>query len=196
MQTPVLTQFCDDNCRNNTSRVQTPTYNNWHRVRTQFSHDWLRNGLAILLGRVTNVLGGVVSDPDVMPELQSFLAQWPKVRDEAFELTATACDVLSPRQYLSTGFLATLADEDREYLGELIDARWKRIQKPGEVIRRSIDALNELDALIGQLVAFLETSQAVNEESQEQFQTLVKDTRIWVAKLSAVMTELGQCRYF
>ncbi len=159
----------------------------WNAARSRISHDSLKNGLAIALGKYSNVLAGVVEDADAGNQLLASLSHWPTLRDEILHLIRTGCEELSPAALFRRWPLDALDEKSKDMLSSIIDGRWREGVKPEQWTAEAEDALKRMDIACQQLK---ETLQAGGVGDATQI-TMAREA---VANFSETLSRLSRCK--
>ena len=161
-----------------------PSFADWDSARARFSHDWLRNRLAIALGKYRNVLAGAVLDDSAEAQLRAMADEWPERHVEATRLLDLALDVLSPRRGFERPELAILDPETVLAAADRAEREWRLNAAPHAAVRQARDALARLDAALA----------AARIEGPRLEPGWVDEARAATREAAEAMTVLGRCR--
>lgn len=171
------------------------TADEWDTVRARFSHDWLKNGFAVALGKFANVLSGAVEDPDAGRQVLGYLHEWLTRREEIGRLIDMAPAVLSPAGLFRQGPLAALDDESKKALAALMDEKWRRNVQPERIAGDAKITSQRVDAACMVLEDSMTETGCRTTESRGDQAALVAQLRNAIADFAAALGTLGRSRY-
>lgn len=117
----------------------------WSRSRAEFNHAWLKNRVLITLGRAKNVLAGTVEDESIWEDLARLLREWQDRRGDAERILAEFPVAASPARELQKPSFSGLDADIKEWLGQLVEQRWKEVEHADSKASRAATALREFD---------------------------------------------------
>ena len=171
------------------------TINEWDTARARFSHDWLKNGFAVALGKFANVLAGAVEAPDAAEQVLAYLHEWPAKREEIDGLIDMAPVVLSPAALFRQGPLSTLEDKSRNTIGALMDEKWRQRVQPERLAGDAKTASRRVDAACEALKAFMSEAVRGAADSKVDQVALVARLRNTVADFAGTLGTLGRSKH-
>jgi len=148
----------------------------WASRKASFNHDWLRNGLLVLLGAVRNVSNGSVENSAVVAQLKQEANQWSERRQEALELINSLENEMSPVFFFQVSPLSNCDEEVLSWLADLVHASWIRRHLIHEQMDSARFAVGNVDTAFHELIGYnsssidsirsLEFSEALNRLSR------------------------------
>lgn len=125
--------------------------NSWTSRKASFNHDWLRNGLLVLLGAARNISNGTVDNPAVIVQLKQEATLWSERRQEAFDLINSLEKEMSPVAFFRMPPLANCDVEILSWLPGLAHASWVRRHLIHEQMDSVRLAIGNVDAAFHEL---------------------------------------------
>lgn len=165
-----------------------PSPSQWEHQRSHFSHDWLRNRLAILLGKYGHVLAGKVLDDGVHDQITALVDEWLQQREDIFRLVEEAVDVLNPRRSFESEVFRGIDPAALEEAAAGAERDWLQRAGPVEAARRARESLRHLDAV---LAGWPGASAPGGGSAAEWTQV----ARVAVIDAAEALAALGRCRH-
>jgi len=126
--------------------LNTKASENWQQRRSEFNHNWLKNTYHGYILRFHKILDGATKDQEdgVRLFLEKF-PEWEQRRVELKELINEYGDLLSPKSLLNINPLSNLSEEDKLWMGEVINERWMSKYNVPEQIKIAEECLEKVD---------------------------------------------------
>lgn len=119
----------------------------WHRRRTRFNHDWLKNEFLPALTTFRNISKGVARGPSLGESFRrEELAGWPAHMAEARELACKFTAQMSPRTMFSVFPLSSAEESTRQWLAPLVHELWLRRAGAQAIADRALESIEAADA--------------------------------------------------
>lgn len=96
-------------------------FDEWNKLRGKLNHDWLQNRyLTFLKAWILSCSDTARCSSENMEEISDQLGQWLQKRDLFVALIRNTENALSPRQLFESRPLCDMADDKKEWLGNLV----------------------------------------------------------------------------
>jgi len=92
----------------------------WNNLRAKLHHDWLQNRFLTFLTSWKDCFNGSEDCKNERHDILEQLLKWKDRKKDFKKLIDNIEEALSPRQYVYEYPLNTMADEDKEWLGEVV----------------------------------------------------------------------------
>jgi len=171
------------------------TVDGWDTARARFSHDWLKNGFSVALGKFTNVLTGAVEDPDAANQVLAYLDEWPAKREEIERLIDIAPVILSPVELFRQGPLSALDDQSRNTLATIIEEKWRNSVQPERMVRDAKTFAQRVDTACEALKESMMGSKSGTSGGKANQAIRVDGLRIAILEFAEALSVLGRSRY-
>jgi hypothetical protein len=130
----------------------------WHKRRSEFNHDWLKNRYMPALAKFLNLLDDKVEDEDFERAfVSSIFPEWEAHQEEVMCILRDFESEMSPKTLFCQPPLSKCDEQTKQWLGDLVHSLWLAKYPIKQWIEKAIMAANRVDMTYHHTVKTLES---------------------------------------